>query len=125
MGHCQIFGQLAIRIMIKHGTITNLAGFNSSSSIYMNNEDYPANGQIDDLILPTLDLSFSSSIDLTFDYAYSLWTDPSSNPNYSDTLQVLVSSDCGDTWQKIWEKAGTDLVTTSSCIYWFAWIPSQ
>ena len=109
----------------KTWTITNLAGFNSSSSIYMNNEDYPANGQIDDLILPTLDLSFSSSIDLTFDYAYSLWTDPSSNPNYSDTLQVLVSNDCGDTWQKIWEKAGTDLVTTATVFSVSAWIPSS
>ena len=107
----------------KTWAITNLAGFNSSSSIYMNNEDYPANGQIDDLILPTLDLSSSSSIDLTFDYAYSLWTDPSSDPNYSDTLQVLVSRDCGNTWQKIWGKSGVDLVTSSPIFTGSAWIP--
>ena len=85
----------------------------------------PANGEIDDLVLPTIDLSSSSSIYLTFDYAYSLWTDPSSNPNYSDTLQVLVSNDCGDTWQKIWEKAGTDLVTTAPVFSGFAWTPSS
>ena len=105
--------------------ITNLAGFNSGSSIYMNNEDYAANGEIDDLVLPTIDLSYSSSIDLTFDYAYSLWTDPTSNPNYSDTLQVLVSNDCGDTWQKIWEKAGTALVTTTPVFSGSAWIPNS
>ena len=105
--------------------ITNLAGFNSSSSIYINNEDYSANGEIDDLVLPILDLSSSSSIDLTFDYAYSLWTDPSSNPNYSDTLQILVSTDCENTWQKIWEKAGADLVTTTPIFAGAAWVPSS
>jgi hypothetical protein len=104
--------------------ITNLAGFNSSSSIYMNNEDYAANGEIDDLVLPILDLSSSSSIDLVFDYAYSLWTNPSSNPSYSDTLQVLVSTDCGNTWQKIWEKAGTNLVTTTPVFTESAWVPN-
>ena len=105
--------------------ITNLAGFNSGSSIYMNNADYAANGEIDDLLLPTLDLSSSSSIDLTFDYAYSLWTDPFSNPNYSDTLQVLVSNDCGNTWEKIWERAGTNLVTTTPVFSGAAWIPNS
>ena len=104
--------------------ITSLAGYNSNASIYVNNADYPANGEIDDLILPTLDLSSSISVDLSFDYAYALWTDPNANPNYSDTLQIWASSDCGSTWQKIWEEEGTDLVTTTPIFTGAAWTPS-
>jgi hypothetical protein len=105
--------------------VTSLAGYNSSSSIYVNNEDYPANGEIDDLVLSTLDLSSFSSLQLSFDYAYTLWTDPNSNPNYSDTLQVLISSDCGVTWQQVWEESGLGLVTSTPTFTGSAWIPSN
>ena len=105
--------------------VTSLAGFNSNSSIYINNEDYAANGEIDDLVLPVLNLTSSSPVELLFDYSYSLWTDPSSNPNYSDTLQVWASGDCGITWQKLWEKSGVDLVTSSSIFTESAWIPES
>ena len=105
--------------------ITNSAGFNSNSSIYINNAEYSANGEYDDFILPTLDLTSYSSIYLTFDYAYSLWTNPSSNPNWSDTLQIYISEDCGNTWQKIWEKAGLNLVTTSPTYNSFSWTPNN
>ncbi len=103
---------------------TNLAGYNSNSSIYVNNADYPANGETDDLILPVLDLSNSTSVDLSFDYAYVLWTDPNANPNYSDTLQIWASSDCGSTWQNIWEDYGITLVTTTPAYTGAAWTPS-
>ena len=105
--------------------ITNSAGFNSNSSIYINNAEYSTNGEYDDFILPTLDLTSYSSIYLTFDYAYSLWTNPSSNPNWSDTLQIYISEDCGNTWQKIWEKAGINLVTTSPTYNSFSWTPNN
>ena len=105
--------------------ITNSAGFNSNSSIYINNAEYSTNGEYDDFILPTLDLTSYSSIYLTFDYAYSLWTNPSSNPNWSDTLQIYISEDCGNTWQKIWEKAGLNLVTTSPTYNSFSWTPNN
>jgi len=62
---------------------------------------------------------------LTFDYAYSLWTNPSSNPNWSDTLQIYISEDCGNTWQNIWEKAGLNLVTTSPTYNSFSWTPNN
>ena len=41
---------------------TNSAGYNSNSSIYINNAEYSANGQYDDFILPTVDLT-SYSVD--------------------------------------------------------------
>ncbi|MBT7896363.1 MAG: zinc metalloprotease [Flavobacteriales bacterium] len=105
--------------------LTNISGYNSSSSIYINNAEYSANGEIDDLVLPTLDLTSFSSIYLTFDYAYSLWTNPSSAQNWSDTLKIYISQDCGNTWQLIWEKAGLDLVTTSPVYNSFSWNPTS
>ena len=105
--------------------ITNSAGYSSSSSIYINNAEYAANGQYDDLILPTLDLTSYSSIYLTFDYAYSLWTNPASAQNWSDTLIIYVSDDCGNTWTNVWEKAGLNLVTTSPSYNGFSWTPSN
>ena len=67
----------------------------------------------------------STSINLAFDYAYSLWTDPNLSENWSDTLIILISSDCGLTWQKIWEKAGSDLVTTNPIFNGFEWFPTN
>ena len=105
--------------------ITNLAGYNSGSSIYVNNADYTANGEIDDLLLTSLSFLSSSPVALSFDYAYSLWTSPTASPNYSDTLQVWISSDCGITFEKIFERSGITLVTTSPVNTPSSWVPNN
>tara|TARA_B100001142_G_scaffold330393_1_gene399147 strand:- start:6011 stop:7891 length:1881 start_codon:yes stop_codon:yes gene_type:complete len=99
-------------------------GYNSSGCISIENSIYSANGEYDDLNSPTLNFSNASNIDLSFDYAYSLWTDPSLAQNWSDTLIILVSSDCGLSWEKVWEKAGANLVTTTPIFNGFEWFPS-
>ena len=100
-------------------------GFNSSSSIFIENSVYAANGQYDDLNSPIMNFTTASNISLSFDYAYSLWTNPSLPQNWSDTLIILVSSDCGLTWNKVWEKAGTNLVTTNPIYNGFEWFPNN
>jgi len=100
-------------------------GYNSSSSIFIENSIYSANGQYDDLNSPIMDFSNANNITLSFDYAYSLWTDPSLSQNWSDTLIILVSSDCGLTWQKVWEEAGANLVTTNPIYNGFEWFPNN
>src|SRR5207249_4515522 len=40
-----------------------------------------------------------------------LFTNPLSTPNYSDTLTVLLSTDCGVTWNQIYKKFGAALTT--------------
>ena len=105
--------------------INSSYGYNSSGSISLENSIYSANGQYDDLNSPTIDFSNTSNINLSFDYAYSLWTDPTSTQVWSDTLIILISSDCGLTWQKLWEKAGTDLSTASPIFNSFEWFPSN
>ena len=99
-------------------------GYNSNSSICIENSIYSANGEYDDLNSPIMNFSNVNNINLSFDYAYSLWTNPNSSQVWSDTLIIFVSSDCGLSWQKIWEEAGTDLVTTTPVFNGFEWFPN-
>ena len=105
--------------------INSSYGYNSSSSISIENSIYSANGEYDDLNSPMMNFTGATSITLDFDYAYSLWTDPSLPQNWSDTLIILVSSDCGLNWEKIWEKAGANLVTTSPIFNGTEWFPTN
>lgn len=100
-------------------------GYNSSSSIALENSIYAAHGEYDDLNSLILNFSNLNDITLTFDYAYSLWTNPNLTNAESDTLIILISSDCGLTWQKVWEKAGSNLSTTSPVFNGFEWFPSN
>ena len=50
---------------------------------------------------------------MTFYLAYKLYTDPTTNPNYSDTLEVLISTDCGATYTSLYKKFGVPLTTTT------------
>ncbi|MBU46277.1 MAG: hypothetical protein CMD28_02500, partial [Flavobacteriales bacterium] len=92
---------------------------------FIENSIYSANGQYDDLNSPIMNFSNASNVSLTFDYAYSLWTNPNLAQIWSDTLIILVSSDCGLTWQNIWEEAGANLVTANPIYNEFEWFPSN
>ena len=105
--------------------INSSYGYNSSSSIFIENSVYAANGQYDDLNSPVMNFSNATNISLSFDYAYSLWTNPNSSQTWSDTLIILISSDCGLTWEKVWEKAGANLVTTNPIYNEFEWYPNN
>lgn len=66
------------------------------------------NGQHDALQTPPVSLSSVSSATLTFDVAYTYYTSPF---QYSDTLKVWVSSDCGVTYNQEYIKWGDNLKT--------------
>ncbi|MFO8054662.1 MAG: Omp28-related outer membrane protein [Bacteroidales bacterium] len=52
-----------------------------------------------------MDFSNNSNTRFRMDYAYAQYT------NQNDKLEVQVSSDCGDTWTTVFEKAGANLAT--------------
>jgi hypothetical protein len=89
---------------------TTTASKNGSASMFMDNWDYPANGEIDYITLPSLDMSGSSAVTMTFELAYALY----SATGYSDTLRVWGSDDCGQTWTQLYEKFDSDLTTITS-----------
>ncbi|HWY39123.1 MAG TPA: M43 family zinc metalloprotease [Bacteroidia bacterium] len=83
------------------------------ASAYMDNANYNANGQKDEMVLPAMDLTTGVSPGLTFQVAYELYTDPTASPNYSDTLAVYISTDCGASWTQLYRKYSAALSTTT------------
>jgi len=67
---------------------------------------YPSLGQRDYLWLPSADLSQMTSATLLFDHAYAQYSS-----NYSDGLEIEVSTDCNVTWNTIFSQYGSVLAT--------------
>jgi len=84
---------------------STVGGFgNSASSALMPFYSDPSNGY---LYSPFIDLTqMNTPIKISFNVAYSRY-----DAQYSDTLILAVSSDCGMTWTTLWEKGGDTLAT--------------
>ncbi len=90
--------------------VTDLAASDGIYSATVNNFEYEGgNGQIDNLSSPYI--AISSGASLQFDVAYKLYTPATENPNFSDTLTILATADCGNTTQVIYKSSGQDLTT--------------
>lgn len=77
-------------------------------SIYINHYNNDAPGEIDEFVVPAYDFTGLTEVFFTFDVAYALYT---ASGEFSDTLEVLVSDDCGATWESVYKKANPDLQT--------------
>jgi hypothetical protein len=93
---------------------TTLAGRNSIASAYMDNFDYAANNRIDNLITPLINYSGADSVFFKFDIAAATYSFPGSTAAPLDTLEVLVTTDCGRTFSSIYKKWGYELQTTGN-----------
>jgi hypothetical protein len=93
---------------------TTTAAKTGSASALIDNFTNDFTGEIDEMVLPALDLTTAGSPDLSFDLAYKLFTDPNATTTYSDTLQILVSTDCGVTWNSLYKNYGAPLTTAGS-----------
>ncbi|MDJ1473316.1 M43 family zinc metalloprotease [Xanthocytophaga flava] len=84
-----------------------------NSSVRVNNYDYASNDETDDLLLPVLSIAEVDSVYLSFYVAAATYTSVSSNSRglVWDTLQVMVSTDCGKTYTSLYKKYGSTLVT--------------
>ncbi|HET7115647.1 MAG TPA: choice-of-anchor J domain-containing protein [Hanamia sp.] len=85
-------------------------GNNSAHSMFIDNYDNGYAGQIDEIRTPKLILSGTDPVVISFDLAHKNYPDS----QYNDSLQVLVSSDCGATFTKYFNKAGAALSTAGS-----------
>jgi hypothetical protein len=87
---------------------TNTGGYGASSqSAIFNNYDIDSQQSYDDLVMP-LDASvLDIQPFLYFDVAYARW-----GSGYSDSLAVMISSDCGLTFEQVYLKGGTSLATS-------------
>jgi len=103
---------------------TTLAAKTGSASAFMDNFDYNANGEIDEMILPNLNLSSVTNPVMTFQVAYRLYTDPAASTPYSDTLRVWISTDCGTTWTQIYGKWSSTLATVTPVFSTTEFVPT-
>jgi hypothetical protein len=77
---------------------------------WFNNYDNATFDRVDDLITPTYSYSDADSIFLHFNVAAAIFSDPSSGVPM-DTLTVLLTRDCGNTFTTIYKKWGAALET--------------
>lgn len=82
-----------------------------SASMVARNYSYTNNGQIDYLRLPQVSITDADSAFLSFQVAAAIRTNAGTLLNSWDTLQVLVSTNCGSTWTSLYKKWGGALIT--------------
>ncbi len=89
---------------------TNTAsGFGTSTScMIFDNYSWNNVGEKDELYVKRLDFTGATSVNLSFDVAYQVFS------GYADSLAVLVSTDCGATFTKLYQKGGTVLSSAGS-----------
>ncbi len=86
-------------------TVTNHAT-GGSKAIKHDNYNYAA-GEENYCILPTPTISGTTTLEFWLAHAqYS--------SSYSDKLEVVYSTDCGDSWTSIWSQTGSTLATTAA-----------
>lgn len=87
-----------------------IPGNNSTASAYVKNYSYAFIGRIDELYTPQITYAGVDSVALSFDVA-AAEVSPGSP---TDTLEVLVTKDCGNTFTSIYKKWGADLQTVDN-----------
>ncbi len=88
---------------------TQAGGYGQSTqSCIFDNYTYDSQGTTDDMRI-RVDMTQQISSLMFFDYAYAEYGFP-----YSDSLEVLVSLDCGATFTSLWRKGGSQLATAPS-----------
>jgi hypothetical protein len=81
------------------------------ASATINSFDYTNKGQKDDLRLPNITLTGIDSAFLSFNLAAAAYTSVSTVDNEWDTLEVLISTDCGKNYTGLYKKYGNSLLT--------------
>jgi hypothetical protein len=85
-----------------------------NASVGINNFNYTSTDEQDYLRLPELNFANADSAFLTFQVAASTYTPVGTAGNNWDTLEVLISKDCGITYASLYKKWGATLVTTAT-----------
>ncbi|HEY0355033.1 MAG TPA: choice-of-anchor J domain-containing protein [Flavisolibacter sp.] len=87
-------------------------GRNSNYAAFIDNFTNVAQDETDDIKSPFINVAGSDSLIIHFDLAHKYYP----NLNYYDTLSVLVSTDCGNNYTRIYQKWGPNLATAGSSV---------
>lgn len=89
-------------------------GKTGNAAMMVRNFEYKQNQQRDYIRLPQVNITETDSAFLTFQVAAAMQTMAGTLLNNWDTLQVLISTDCGNTYTSLYKKWGSALVTRSA-----------
>ncbi|ULQ57930.1 T9SS type A sorting domain-containing protein [Flavihumibacter rivuli] len=104
-------------------TRTTLARKSGIASAYMNLFNYNGNDHLDYLLTPQVKFPEADSVIINFAHAYKRY---SSSSSFSDTLMLMASTDCGNTFPYlIWKKGGNDLASTTGTTGDINWVPAN
>ncbi|QNR22860.1 Omp28-related outer membrane protein [Croceimicrobium hydrocarbonivorans] len=95
---------------------TNLGAYGTSSNSLLFDFFSIANGGSMAVMWEKLDLSSTTNNSIIFDHAYAQYT------SENDRLEIKVSTDCGATWNSVFNKAGSALSTRTATTNYY--IPS-
>lgn len=94
-----------------------VASKSGSASMRVDNFNYDHIGEADDLRMPSVKIPAQiDSAFLSFQVAAAAYSDLSTVGNNWDTLQVLLSTDCGQTYTSVYKKWAKALVTTTTAV---------
>ena len=89
-------------------------GNRNPGSAYFNDFANTSVDRVDDLAMPNYSYSNIDSVFLTFNLAHVTKTLPGTTGSRLDTLTVLLSKDCGNTYTTVYKKWGEDLQTVNN-----------
>ncbi|KAA6439107.1 T9SS type A sorting domain-containing protein [Dyadobacter flavalbus] len=95
---------------------TTAAAKTGNASVRIANFNNQEIGQRDFLRSPTVNIAGADSAYVSFQVAAATYTNASAVQNVWDTLQVMISTDCGQTYTSVYKKWGPSLVTRSTAV---------
>lgn len=90
---------------------TTRAASEQTASAWIRNYRFSSGGKGDDMFSPLVQVASPDSVYLKFDVAHSTSKFPGSTASALDTLEVLITTDCGKTYRSVYKKWGEDLST--------------
>ena len=90
-----------------------------TTAVYIDNNTYNAPGQKDYIYLPKVDLINQGATQLSFDLSYKPYS-----TTYYDSLYVEISTDCGATYQRVYQKGNLDL-SIDGTYFSSTWTPTS
>lgn len=82
-----------------------------TASAWIRNYRFNSGGKTDEMFSPLIQIGSPDSIYLRFDVAHATAVYPGSTGVPMDTLEILLTSDCGKTYRSVYKKWGEDLTT--------------
>jgi hypothetical protein len=103
-------------------TRTTVAANSGNASAFINLFQYNSVDDLDYLVSPSINLQNADTVTIGFAHAYKPY---SVTGDFADSLILMASSDCGNTFDRVvWKQGGANLASTTGTTGDINWVPS-